>query len=50
LSFTVTGADQVLPPSVDWVNLTSIWVPAGGASARVRASTRMRHLTWAVAA
>ena len=28
LSFTVTGSDQWLPPSVDWVNLTSIWVPS----------------------
>ena len=28
LSFTFTGADQLLPPSVDWVNLTSIWVPS----------------------
>jgi len=27
LSFTVTGADQVLPPSVDWLNLTFILVP-----------------------
>src|SRR5437867_11619364 len=28
LSFKTTGVVQVKPPSVDWVNLTSIWVPS----------------------
>src|SRR6266511_1372138 len=36
LSFTTTGAVQVKPPSVDWVNFTSACVPSQSSYVRYR--------------